>query len=473
VVVVHGMGEQLPLETLNRFVRTALPKVDGQRRYFSRPERISDSYEARRHLAYREPFAGSGELKYGQTEFFEYHWSYQMTGNKLGDLIPTLRRMLLQRPRNVPYGLKRLWIGAWLLVVAFVVGLVAILASGVVFEGFTLAAVLAAVLGEGLLAAVLLQLLNRAGNAVTKSFVDVVRYLDRSPRSYEVRRAIRKGMVDLLRALHAKGRYSRIVVVAHSLGGYIAYDAISYLWPQMNKLHCGPLRADRHYERLAGLRELQEAACRVLPHPDDGLDAAQVGELQDFRSRQFELWRALRCQGNPWLITDFVTLGTPMYFADLLYTKSRAEFMDLVKRAELPICPPRDGAQTVEGPDRSERTYGFNNQGREVLAHGAPFAVVRWTNLYFPAENSWHGDWFGGPLRPLFGKGILDIPVRGNLPGRRTPGLAHGRYFSYPDDLAADDVARHLQQALALTSEPALEPLLQVPDPLPESDITR
>ena len=52
VVVVHGMGEQLPLETLNRFVKTALPKTttpaDDQprRRYFSRPERVTDSYEA-------------------------------------------------------------------------------------------------------------------------------------------------------------------------------------------------------------------------------------------------------------------------------------------------------------------------------------------------------------------------------------------------------------------------------------------
>jgi hypothetical protein len=31
VVVVHGMGEQLPLETLNRFVGSALPKVGGKR----------------------------------------------------------------------------------------------------------------------------------------------------------------------------------------------------------------------------------------------------------------------------------------------------------------------------------------------------------------------------------------------------------------------------------------------------------
>jgi hypothetical protein len=51
VVIVHGMGEQLPLETLDKFVRTALRKVGGERRYYSRPARVTDSYEARRHLA--------------------------------------------------------------------------------------------------------------------------------------------------------------------------------------------------------------------------------------------------------------------------------------------------------------------------------------------------------------------------------------------------------------------------------------
>jgi hypothetical protein len=29
-------------------------------------------------------------------EFFEYHWSYLMTGNRLADLLPTLRRLLIR-----------------------------------------------------------------------------------------------------------------------------------------------------------------------------------------------------------------------------------------------------------------------------------------------------------------------------------------------------------------------------------------
>jgi hypothetical protein len=55
VVVVHGMGEQRPLETLNDFVQTGLkpfgdptdPKARA-RIYYSRPTVLTKSFEARR-----------------------------------------------------------------------------------------------------------------------------------------------------------------------------------------------------------------------------------------------------------------------------------------------------------------------------------------------------------------------------------------------------------------------------------------
>ena len=97
VVVVHGMGEQLPLDTLNHFVNTALPEVGDARIYYSRPERVTDSFEARRMLA---PAIAPGQAQgYGQTEFFEYHWSYLMQDNRFGDLFPILRRILLRLPQ--------------------------------------------------------------------------------------------------------------------------------------------------------------------------------------------------------------------------------------------------------------------------------------------------------------------------------------------------------------------------------------
>jgi hypothetical protein len=99
-------------------------------------------------------------------------------------------------------------------------------------------------------------------NSTTTSLVDVARYLDPSPYSYAARRAIRGGLVDLLRALD-DGRYSRIVVVGHGVGTYISYDALTVLWAE-TQLH-------QHK--------------------------------------------------TPWRITDFITVGAPLALADLLMTR--------------------------------------------------------------------------------------------------------------------------------------------------------
>ncbi len=466
VVIVHGMGEQLPLDTLQRFLDTALPKVRGRRVYYSRPERVTTSFEARRMLA--PPIRSETGEGYGQTEFFEYHWSYLMKENRLDDLFPVVRRMLLNSPHRVPSGLRVAWVLAWLLVIGFLVTawlvvrntppedrtVKAIVVSGVGVVGF----------------AIIRWVLNKIGALVTRSFVDVVRYLDRSPRSYEVRRNIRAGMVDLLQRLHDDRRYSRIVVVAHSLGAYIAYDGITYLWPQMCNLHGGPVEDDPVKDDgaalpLTGLKELEAAAnaVREAAVPTD----AQLTELS---GRQFELWRQVRLQGNPWLITDFISLGTPMYFADQLFAKDRKGFDRLVSRAELPVCPPVSATKTVEDPEPKKAKYGHPNLGRTVLGHATPFAVVRWTNLWFPARLWFFGDWFGGPLQPLFGKGVLDIPIQGNKNGRFAPAIAHGKYLSWPDRLGPDDVATLVRHYLDLDIDDQLEPLLRAPEPLPETD---
>jgi hypothetical protein len=225
-------------------------------------------------------------------------------------------------------------------------------------------------------------------NNTTTSLVDVARYLDPSPSSYAARRAIRGGLVDLLHSLH-DGRYARIVVVAHGVGTYISYDALTALW------------AETH----------------------------------------------LRRQVNPWCITDFVTVGAPMALADLLvtrpgllsgFTKSdgarrRELFEGLVRRGALVRCPSRAEAPHVDSDEHS------------------PFAVTRWTNLWFPVtRGSLHGDWFGGAVGPLFGGDIRDIAVEGNQPERFKRGSAHNEYFRHPEKDDEGDLAWHLRETLAL-----------------------
>jgi hypothetical protein len=44
-----------------------------------------------------------------------------------------------------------------------------------------------------------------------------------------------------------------------------------------------------------------------------------------------------------------------------------------------------------------------------MLHHAAPFAAVRWTNIYDPAMVVFFGDVICGPLRQIFGPAIVDI----------------------------------------------------------------
>lgn len=245
VVIVHGMGEQRPQQTLHGFISAALaPRADGTTVYYSEPDRVGGSFESRVYRARRDPATGEPEV-HAQTDFYEYHWAHLMQGNRLGDLGPLFRRLLLRPPWRVPAGLRLawavFWVGGLYLLWAFARGPL----HGVRLGDNGVATVVQVLLGTGVTSTAVVYLLTKVLPwPLTVSFVDVVRYLDTSPRSYAVRREIRKGMIDLLRSLHEVGRtdgkewrrYDRIVVVAHSLGAYVAYDGITYLWSQFSDL---------------------------------------------------------------------------------------------------------------------------------------------------------------------------------------------------------------------------------------------
>jgi hypothetical protein len=119
----------------------------------------------------------------------------------------------------------------------------------------------------------------------------------------------------------------------------------------------------------------------------------------------------------------------------------------------------------VEGGEQRKANYGYKGDGiRQVLGSQSPFAVTRWTNLWFPViRGDLRGDWFGGALRPLFGPGIRDIEVQGNKPARFKRGTAHTEYFKHPDEGGDRDAAGHIRKALALQTHEVLVRLLTAP----------
>lgn len=461
VVFVHGLLERRPMDVLDGFAKTALaPDHDGWE-YYPQPAEITDSYEARRYVV---PSAG--------VDLYEYDWSFLMTGPRYAGFVPALARLFLRLPRHVPDQVFGFWRAAWLVILVPLTVLLALVVVGGYFLRTGIAGWIIGLVTSVVVLSVGLALFRMAPRALTRSFlttgfVNVARYFDpMAPESHAARRAIRGGLVDLLHTLQ-QGRYARIVLVGHGIGGYIAYDALTTLWAETHELRAAQANRPRGLEALVGL---EAAADRLVAEPDSA-DA-----LDEFQAAQFELWQDVRAQGNPWRITDFVTVGTPMALADMFVGRppvlgglSRDDgrhelFAKLVRRGVVVRCPPRSEALPVDAAEPAPSSFGSDG----VLGAQSPFAVTRWTNIWFPVRRgSIRGDWFGGELQPLFGQGVREIGVSGNLPERLRPGVPQTTYFKYPERDAEGDMAFHLRGVLALDDHSGLDVSVNAPAPDP------
>jgi len=400
VVLIHGIGEQRPMSTVRGFVESVLKAAGGRpRSVFSKPDRMSETFELRRLVAEQTRTRPT-------TDFYEYYWAYQMQGTKLRHLWPWLRTILLRSPRAVPSSLRVLWALSWILLAGaaffFLRGQFGPqnpLGESSPWIGLGLAGILAIIQGFAV-----------------SSLGDAARYLSALPSNIAIRQKIRSDGIDLLRRLHEGERYDRIVVVGHSLGAVIAYDVLTHFWDQMNALHD---EVDKPRQRaLASVEKMG----RELP--------TSPGRLEDFRQEQRQLWLEQRGLGFPWLVTDFVTLGSPLAHGSILLAKDDKELGTRQRERELPTCPPAEDQDEIYSyPKR----YQYSNQPRSIriLHHAAVFADTRWTNVYFPMKLGLLGDWVGGPARPIFGLGILDVPVTEGFV-RFLPLLAHSRYWRGP-----------------------------------------
>ncbi|CQD16974.1 hypothetical protein BN1232_03705 [Mycobacterium lentiflavum] len=461
VVFVHGLRERRPMDTFDDFAKTVLPPCSEGWEYYSQPIEITDSYEARRYIA---PSIG--------VELFEYDWSFLMTSARYAGCMAALARVFLRRPRHVADQLFGIWRLAWLAVLVPLTVLVGLFVVGGYFLHTGVAGWIIGLATSVMVVTIGLVLLRAAPRALTRSFlttgfVNVARYFDPLPESHAARRAIRGGLVDLLYTLH-QGRYARVVLVGHGIGGYIAYDALTTLWDEMHELRAAPAESPGGLTSLDGL---EKAADRLAA------DADSQGALDDFQAMQLRLWHDVRAQGNPWRITDFVTVGTPMALADLFVARPpilgglspsdgrRRELFDrLTRRGVVVSCPPRSEGLPVDAVGDGPASYGAPG----VLGAQSPFAVTRWTNIWFPVRRgSVRGDWFGGVLRPLFGPGIREIAVSGNRPERLRPGAAHTQYFKHPDRDAEGDVAFHLREVLGFEDHSGLDASITAPEPDP------
>jgi hypothetical protein len=250
-------------------------------------------------------------------------------------------------------------------------------------------------------------------------------------------------------------------VVGHSLGSILAYDLIGYFWARRN--------AARTFvegtEDFAALSQLEQAVAGLNEHPSDEAVTA-------FRQAQRTLSERLRRRAKPkvdeadarWLITDLVTLGSPLTHAEFLLAKNARKLKRRIARREFPTCPPvRErldpdtiSAATTAGLPFDEHKpqlmcFPFGDPRRWQMHFACPYAVVSWTNIHDPARFIFCGDIFSGPLLSPFGAGVRDVDLR-TLRGQSWR-FSHTRYWTLSRSGAAGVQVKALREALDLTGQ--------------------
>lgn len=392
VLVIHGMGEQKPMDTLREFVESIAPEIPNSKKpkFYNKPDVLSETFELRRLTA-------NEQYHSFKTDYFEYYWAHKMSGTKLSDVLWWFWTILLRPPQNIPNRLK--WI-YWFFWISIVLVLWLILNYLLIEEDKCPEKLLKNIFNYDFVKQHLYCYLKPAGKYLgsliwlgINFFLiyylgDVVRYTTPRAGNIKERQDIRETGIELLTKLHdakitikkndgstyKKNKYDRIIVVGHSLGSVIAYDLIKFLWI-------------KHNEKIKltdnQLTEIEDAADKLNNDPSEKNKC-------DFREIQFKLWKSQFGRLDSWRISDFITLGSPLAHAKLLLAANPDELEKKQAEREYPTCPP-----TPEG----EKIFHFSISKVNFLHHGAPFALTRWTNITFSKD-------FVGGDNHVFGHGI-------------------------------------------------------------------
>lgn len=421
VILAHGIGEQRPGQLLREFVSNVFGQ-DARERYFVKPDHVTSLFEMRMATVPRF------EDKRPTTDVYELYWAHLIRDTTLSQVYGWILRLAFSRKSKIPKTLIRL---VWLLRIIGVLALVAF--AWLVTQDISgwLKGI-----GGGVLVG-LPAIATLVAKALRDEFIigyagDAARYLEPRADNISRRQEIREAGAQLLDALHDNGRYSRIVVYAHSLGSVIAYDILSLAWGRRARDREDlPVTSSRALAALEGLLNPRSAKSFAPGTPSQPTAPSPApAAIDKVQAMQHAAWMEYRRNGFKWRVSDFVTVGSPLAHASwLLNLDSKTQFADLVRERSFPTCPP----QTEDGRGPVKRTFTFTHayqdhddqtRSRSVLVphHGGVFALTRWTNLYFPYKGLIDGDPVAGPLADCFGDWVKDVPLR------ETKGFAHTRY---------------------------------------------
>lgn len=427
VVVIHGIGDPRPMDTLRNFVaavQNCLGKQDvAELRSVirSKPDKMDRGFETRMLRLSRS-------RKRAATDFYEFYWAHHMKDNKFSDFSAWIYKLLRTSGKKVPANLKSIWVMLWVMIVISVLIVAAILCMKP-FQAFY--SWLASFSAVALIASAVLWFLKRVFLNLAG---DAGRYFTPSACNLESRFEIRRKGIELLKSLHACGRYDRIILVGHSLGSVIGYDLLRLLWCEVHdtfgkteRIRQGALKQVNRYTKEAADADFK---------PSEKFAAK-------FQEAQHACFHEYRSMGLNWLISDFITIGSPLCNMDFL-SGSKIPFQTLVKDREYPCCPPLND-------EPGEAVYYLKHEmlfpgswSFKTLHHAGLFAVTRWTNVFFT------NDFIGGRVSRLFGPGVKDIEIK-----KPVSRLLLGGHTMYWTDKEDEKAIRQICRALNLKEEPA------------------
>lgn len=404
VVVVHGIGEQRPMQTIRSFVETLWKNDQNLEnpQFWNKPSSVSNSFEQRR-LTTDTPLIKTSQTRVGsRVDFYEYYWAHQTAGSSwqhVTDLVKTLVLCWPWKYKNHRGSIQALWCFTWAM-------LAVLLLSFAVYSCYSepLKQQLGPwfVWGLGAINAVAAAAVVAVQGVLVKYVGDVARYVKADPENIQIRQAIRQGGVELLERIQQTGDYDRIVLVGHSLGSIIAYDLLNHLWARHNKFK------DPHNQYKA--TALSAASIELLNQMQQLARHCGTSSFNQpgYRLLQNQLFNQLRqdAPADNWLISDFISVGSPLTYADFLLFDNEAQFIERKLDREYPTSPPV--------PDHGHYYYG--KAGQYFLHHAAVFAPVRWTNLYMQHRWFYKGDIISGPVSRFFSYKTGEQPLELQAP---------------------------------------------------------
>ncbi len=251
---------------------------------------------------------------------------------------------------------------------------------------------------------------------------DVARYAKATPATVEKRGIIRARGLQLLRDIHAKmgpdglPEYDRIILVGHSLGTFIAYDLLLQYWAEDGPSHRSRLPDGSLWVSekpvIDALQRIDAMTKSVWPKP--GCAPVETGfDEAAHRAAQGEAFAALARSSLRWRISDFITQGSPLTHADFLLVEGGAALEKAFGERLFASSPPRP-----DWPRRSMLYMDWAGQRGPFAHFAAPFAAVRWTNIYDEHWFPLFGDIVSGRLAHCFGPGVEQVPVKMRRAGR-------------------------------------------------------